>query len=103
LEQRTHLAIRFPGNRELPPPRPSPWFSLARFALARIALVIVLALLTLQLLAVAQQRVPEDQVKAAYLFNFAKVGEWPDHALQDGPSPFGIGVSGADDDFLDAL
>jgi TonB family protein len=66
-------------------------------------LTIVFTVLTLQLLSAAQQRVTEDQVKAAYLFNFAKVGEWPDHALPDGPSPFGIGVSGADDDFLDVL
>ena len=45
----------------------------------------------------------EDQVKAAYLFNFAKLAEWPSHALPDGPSPLVIGVSGGDDDFFNIL
>jgi TonB family protein len=93
LEQPTQLATRFSENRELPPRRRSP----------RIALAIVLVLLTLQLLAMGQQRLSEDQVKAAYLFNFAKLGEWPLRALPEGPSSFVIGVSGADEDFLDVL
>jgi TonB family protein len=45
----------------------------------------------------------EDQVKAAYLFNFAKFAEWPNHALPEGPSPLLICVRGADEDFFDAL
>jgi TonB family protein len=93
LEQRTQLAIRFSGNRESPPRRPS----------LRIALAIVLAVLTLQLLALGQQRPTEDQVKAAYLLNFAKLGKWPPRALPDGPSSFVIGLSGADDKFLDVM
>jgi len=93
LEQRTQLTMHFSGRRALPSRRPSP----------RIALSIVLALLTLQLLALGQQSATEDQVKAAYLLNFAKLGEWPQRALRDGPSPLVIGVSGANDDFLDVL
>ncbi|MHB8215073.1 MAG: TonB family protein [Candidatus Sulfotelmatobacter sp.] len=57
----------------------------------------------LQLLAMGQQNAPEDQVKAAYLLNFAKLAQWPPHALPDGPSPLVIGVSGGDEDFLNAL
>jgi hypothetical protein len=55
----------------------------------RAALGIGLALLALQLLALGQQQnATEDQVKAAYLFNFAKLAEWPRSALPDGPSPW---------------
>lgn len=93
MEHRTHRATEFSRKREFAPPRPSP----------RIALAIILALLSFQPLALGQQSPTEDQVKAAYLFNFAKVGEWPQSALPDGPSSFVIGVSGADDDFLDVL
>jgi YfiR/HmsC-like len=53
--------------------------------------------------ALGQQRnVPEDQVKAAYLLNFAKLAEWP-YALPEGPSPLVIGVSGGEEDFLSVL
>jgi TonB family protein len=69
----------------------------------------VLPVLALQLLALhsralgQQQNAVEDQVKAAYLLNFAKLAEWPHHALPDGPSPLVIGVSGAEDEFLNIL
>jgi TonB family protein len=69
----------------------------------RAALGFGLALFALQLLALGQQNATEDQVKAAYLFNFAKLAEWPSHALPDGPSPLVIGVSGGHADFLDVL
>jgi TonB family protein len=63
-----------------------------------------LALLAIQLLAPGQrQNATESQVKAAYLLNFAKLAEWPRTALPDGPSPLVIGVSGADEEFLDVL
>lgn len=65
----------------------------------RAVLGISLVLLALRFLAPGQQKNPsEDQVKAAYLLNFAKLAEWP-HALHDGPSPLVIGVSGGDEDF----
>jgi TonB family protein len=71
--------------------------------LALAALGIALALLTLQPLAPGQQNATEDQVKAAYLFNFAKLAEWPRSALPDGPASLVIGVSGGDEQFLGAL
>ena len=70
----------------------------------RAAVGISLALVVLRLLAQAQQQnVPEDQVKAAYLFNFAKLAQWPGQNLPDGSSPLVIGVSGGEQEFLDAL
>lgn len=70
----------------------------------RATLGICLALLAIRLLALGQlQDASEDQVKAAYLFNFAKLAEWPRSTLPDGPSPLVIGVDGADGDFLDVL
>lgn len=68
-----------------------------------------LALLALQLLAFhtpaagQQQSAPEDQVKAAYLLNFAKLGEWPRFALPEGPSALVIGVSGGEEEFVNLL
>ena len=50
-----------------------------------------------------QPRATEDEVKAAYLLNFAKLGEWPRFALPEGPSPLVIGVSGGDEEFLKVL
>jgi TonB family protein len=82
---------------------------LVRRSPARAVLEISLALLALHLLAFhalaagQQQSAPEDQVKAAYLLNFAKLGEWPRFALPEGPSPLVIGVSGGDEDFVKVL
>ena len=45
----------------------------------------------------------EDQVKAAYLLNFAKFAEWPRQSLPDSSSPLVIGVSGGSEDFLNVL
>ena len=70
----------------------------------RRALRIVLALLALQLVAAGQrQNATEDEVKAAYLLNFAKLAEWPSRALPAGPLPLVIGVSGGDEEFLNVL
>jgi TonB family protein len=68
----------------------------------RAALTIALALLLFQLPAMGQ-KASEDQVKAAYLLNFAKLAEWPRRALPDGPSPLVIGVDASDPSFLDVL
>jgi len=74
----------------------SPWL--------RAALAIGFALLAFQLVALGQrQNATEDQVKAAYLVNFAKLAEWPSRVLPDGPSPLVIGVSGGDEEFLNVL
>ena len=86
--------MHFSGKHESPHWRPS----------HRIVMGIALAILAFQLLAPGQQQnATEDQVKAAYLLNFAKLAEWPRTALPDGPSPLVIGVSGADEEFLDVL
>jgi hypothetical protein len=53
--------------------------------------------------ALGQQNATEDQVKAAYLLNFAKLAEWPRSALPEGPSPLVIGVSGGDEEFLSVM
>jgi TonB family protein len=68
-----------------------------------IALRIVLILCLFQLPALTQQNASEDQVKAAYLLNFAKLAEWPRRAMPDGSSPVVICVIGGDPSFLDVL
>lgn len=66
--------------------------------------LLVLHLLVFHALAAGQkQSAPEDQVKAAYLLNFAKLGEWPRFALPEGPSPLVIGVSGGEEEFVNLL
>jgi hypothetical protein len=44
----------------------------------------------------AGQPLNEYQVKAAFLFNFAKFVEWPAGALAPGPAPIAIGIVGQD-------
>ncbi|MEM9173999.1 MAG: YfiR family protein [Myxococcota bacterium] len=39
----------------------------------------------------------EDQIKAAFLFNFARYVEWPDAAFRGSKSPVRICMAGADD------
>jgi hypothetical protein len=50
----------------------------------------------------AQEPLPEYQVKAAYLFNFLKFVEWPEDKFPDPLAPSVIGISG-DDPFGNAL
>jgi len=91
--------MQFSGKDESKPSQPR----------LRATLRIGLSLLALQLVALQlpalgqQQNASEDQVKAAYLFNFAKLAEWPRQVLPDGPSPVVIGVSGAAEEFLNVL
>jgi TonB family protein len=69
-----------------------------------LSLLIGFAILALQFPALAQQpSATEDQVKAAFLLNFAKLAEWPRQSLPDGPSPLVIGVNGGDEEFLNLL
>lgn len=44
----------------------------------------------------------EDQIKAAFLFNFARYVEWPDSAFESGSAPVRICMAG-DDDFASIL
>jgi TonB family protein len=48
------------------------------------------------------QNAIEYQVKAAYLYNFAKSAEWPEENLLGG-APLVIGVVGGDDEFIDMV
>lgn len=55
-------------------------------------------------LAEARSQTTSDyQVKAAYLYNFAKYAQWPEHSLPSGSAPFVIGVFSGDDEFVDVL
>ena len=45
----------------------------------------------------------EYQVKAAYLYNFAKSAQWPAQILPDDTAPLVIGVFGGDQAFVDIL
>lgn len=48
------------------------------------------------------QSASEYQVKAAYLYNFAKFTKWPESTLPAAASPLVIGVVGGDDEFASA-
>ncbi len=50
----------------------------------------------------AQQTASDYQLEAAYIYNFAKLAEWPKQNLPDG-DPFVIGVVGGDADFFEVL
>lgn len=49
------------------------------------------------------QSASEYQVKAAYLYNFAKLATWPEQALGNPSAPLWIGVVAGDDEFVDIL
>jgi TonB family protein len=71
---------------------------------ALVGFQLLACLLTLHSVALGQQpKITEDQVKAAYLFNFAKMADWHRDTLPDGASPLVIGVSGGDEEFLSVL
>jgi TonB family protein len=62
-----------------------------------------LVLLILPAPAAHGQEASEYQVKAAYLFNFAKSAQWPPQILPEDAAPLIIGVFGGDDGFVNAL
>jgi TonB family protein len=49
------------------------------------------------------QAASEYQVKAAYLYNFAKLAQWPPEAVPNSDSTFAFCVVGDDDDFVNVL
>ncbi len=51
----------------------------------------------------AQQSASEYQVKAAYLYNFAKMSQWPAQSLPDADSALIVGVYGGNEDFVNVL
>ena len=60
------------------------------------------ALLFFCVTSLGQQTASDYQVEAAYLYNFAKLAEWPKRVLPDGGS-LTIGVVGGDDNFVEVL
>ena len=58
------------------------------------ALVLAVAVFGIRGRAAAADAAVEYKIKAGYLFNFAKLVEWPTHALPATNSPFIIGVLG---------
>src|SRR4051812_25838839 len=57
----------------------------------------LLALLAVALPALAQERVAEVQVKAAFLYKFGEFVQWPPTPFANPDAPFAIGVVGADE------
>ena len=55
------------------------------------------------LIAGQTQPASENEVKAAYLYNFAHSAQWPDAIVPADNAPFTIGVVGGDGQFLDVL
>jgi hypothetical protein len=45
---------------------------------------------------VAAQEIPEYQLKAAFLYNFAKFTEWPENTFKDGSAPVVVVIFGED-------
>ena len=60
--------------------------------MARVAVLFLFLIFHLRSL--AQQPAPEYQIKAAFLFNFAKFVDWPPEVFTDTNSPIVIGVLG---------
>ncbi len=71
--------------------------------LTRLALVTTLLLGAPAASKADEAKASDYQVKAAYLYNFAKLAEWPAPSLASGPSVFVIGVAGGDADFVGVL
>jgi TonB family protein len=67
----------------------------------RVRFILTLSL-CLGLRASFAQTASDYQVEAAYLYNFAKLGEWPPPSLPDG-APLIIGVVGGDHDFIEVM
>jgi hypothetical protein len=66
-------------------------------------LVVLLALSSNPLITQVRPQVPNEyQVKAAFVFNFAKFVEWPPDAFTDGGAPLVLGIIG-DDPFGSAI
>ncbi len=70
----------------------------------RVALAIGFSIFGLYCVSNAQgEEANEYQVKAAYLYNFAKLAAWPKQSLPDGASALVMCVFGGDDEFVGVL
>jgi len=78
-------------NQKQPSPRRFLRFALMKGVVALFCVFLVLAAKPLH----GQVRVPKEyQLKAAFLYNFAKFIQWPDKKFNDANSPIVIGVFG---------
>lgn len=59
--------------------------------------IVLIAFLSSFFTAGIARAMTESQVKAAFLYNFARYVEWPQHAFESDAAPFRICVLGADD------
>ncbi len=75
---------------------------LRRISALRLAGLFLSSTLIIPVVASAQQSASEYQVKAAYLYNFAKAGRWNSQALPP-ESNLIIGVLGGDEEFIRVL
>lgn len=64
--------------------------------------VVAILLVTALFAPAAAQQATEDEIKAAFLFNFANFIEWPPASFADPSAPLVIGVTG-ENDLADAL
>ena len=67
-----------------------------------LLLAVALAMLVGPRASAQKEGVSEYQVKAAYLYNFAKAAEWPEQTLPPGARLL-IGIVGGDDEFIDTV
>jgi YfiR/HmsC-like len=65
-------------------------------ALLRWGVLLVLTALLCPASVLSQEQASEDQVKAAFLFDFGKFIEWPDRSFMSDGAPFSICVLGND-------
>ena len=65
--------------------------------LMRCFVVILFPVFAMSMICPSQQEsLPEYQVKAVFLYNFAQFVEWPPHAFAEGNAPLIIGILGSD-------
>jgi hypothetical protein len=75
------------------------WCSVGRLLALNMVVgcVLALGLLSSTLITVARAQSPDEyQVKAAFLYNFARFVDWPGEAFSDAGAPFVVGVIGND-------
>jgi hypothetical protein len=59
-------------------------------------LTALLAILSMSLHTYAREELSEEQVKAAFIFNFAKFVEWPTHSFEEENSSVNLCIAGQD-------
>jgi hypothetical protein len=91
------ISSHFPARLALNPGRESPEESscrLRKIPFRLCALLLASLIMTLNFNGLAQEQATEYQIKAAFMFNFAKFVDWPPSAFADTNSPIVIGVLG---------